>query len=110
MPFSRSSATRRAPAVVLAAAVVAVAGCGASKAEISRAEKALNAELKKQGLPVTVACPKEVSASEEFDCDVESTKNDTSRKVKFELAGRKDEALNVAGQQDWEKALLAAGS
>lgn len=110
MPFSRSFAPRaRTSAVVLASTAVAFAGCG-GKSDISQAEKTLNAELKKQGLPVRIDCPKEVG-SEAFNCDVKSTKDETkSTAVKFELTGKDEDTLDVADQKAFQKALLAAGS
>ncbi len=110
MPSSRPSDIRARACAVALAAVVVVAGCGSDTVKSAKPEKALNAELKKQGLPVRVDCPAKVSTSAEFDCAVTSTKNKTTRRLKFELTGKRDQALDVADRKGFKKALLASGS
>lgn len=107
MPSSRSlGPPTRACVLILAAA--AIAGCGTSKADLAKAEKAINAEFKTQGLPVRVNCPAD-AGSGEFNCDVKSTVTGKVTPVKFTMTGKDDDVLDVADQQTFQKTLLAAG-
>ena len=101
----------RAWCVVPVGAMLAVAGCGGEKTDVSAATDDFNKELTAQGL--SLDCPKEVDGGEgtQFDCTMKG-EGGKSKTVQLKIVKEGgDLAVDVANKAEYDSTLkeLAGG-
>jgi hypothetical protein len=99
----------RAWCVLPVGAVLALAGCGGEKTDVSGATEDRNKELSGQGL--SLDCPKEVDGGEgtQFDCTMKG-EGGKSKTVKLKIVKENDElAVDVADKAEYDSTVKELG-